>query len=39
MHHELAPGVLGAAVLALLLLRGRKTGAHAAGEPRTLVTV
>ncbi|MEU7899345.1 hypothetical protein AB0B45_41650 [Nonomuraea sp. NPDC049152] len=29
---------LGAAVLALLLPRGRKIGAHAAGEPQTLVT-
>ncbi|MEU7901143.1 hypothetical protein AB0B45_51010 [Nonomuraea sp. NPDC049152] len=33
-----AAGVLGAAVLALLLPRGRKIGAHAAGEPQTLVT-
>ncbi|MEV4165212.1 hypothetical protein [Nonomuraea dietziae] len=30
--------MVGAAVLALLLLRGRKAGAHAAGEPQTLVT-
>ncbi|MFE3455469.1 hypothetical protein ACFXJ8_41800 [Nonomuraea sp. NPDC059194] len=28
---------LGAAVLALLLLRRRRAGSHAAGEPQTLV--